>query len=1088
VSANRLGAAGGVAYVNNTLFVVDSNRVQASPVLNRVLIYNNIHNFVTAPEAEIPQGVRCPVCGGTANVVLGQPDFVTSPVALTFPLPPPTASSLRTPTAVASDGVHLVIADTDNNRVLIWNSIPTTNNQPADVVVGQVDFVTVKSLVLDNKSFRGPQGVWLQGGRMFVADTQNHRIMVWNSIPTTNGQAADYVLGEPNFNTAPSAQTVSITPAANNLFYPVSVTSDGTRLFVTDLGNNRVLIWNSIPTQTQQPADLVVGQPDMISSTANNNSKLCASTGTDSTGAATYPTECAATVDTPRFALSDGTRLYVADGGNDRILVFDSIPAANGQRADEILGQNDEFTNSVSDALTSNNTFRSASNSVRSPMSLATDGLNLYVTDPFDRRVVVFTPENQLVPTNGIVNAASLTVSAFSNITFGGSIQAGDIITVTISGTAYTYTVVAADTLTTVIQNVANAINAKTGDPNVVAQANTVFQQITLTARIPGPSGDNISYSVTTAGKNSTTAPLITLTADGTFLSNANNAQTVAPGSLITIFGSYFTDGSATTAAPDSRGFYPTTLGGTQLYIDGIRVPLMSVSFGQINAQVPFEVQDATSTSAVVRTIHSDGSASVSTAIAIPILPQGPGIFAMQGTEPRPAMAYHANPAGIALVDVGGAIVPGDVATITINSVNYTYTVQSTDTLMSIRDALIATINADPNVAVVASPASLYLRIILTDKTPGNDPTPPTVTTTTATTATISVTALTATTVGGNNLTGLPVDNNNPAQPNEVIEFITTGLGTIGPTDAANAAITGQQFKYSGYNFPNVTVDDAQIDNFTADIVQTTYMPGSVGVYQVLLQMNGSVANNPVAQAYIAQSGAVSNFVTVPVLNPSTTLSLDQGLLSFTYPVGSTTFPPSQVINVTASAGVLAFTVTLTQLDGVTPLTVAFVDVDTTAGATPGVITVSMDQTVLPTLAAGVYQALITVSSAAGTQTTQINLTVLNPNTTVALDQTSLAFTYASEQPTVFPPNQMVNVTSSSAPIAYSTAVTNTDGSALTTAFLDVSTNGSVTPGVITIQMDQTVLPTLAPGTYTALITVGTPVGSPTVTVTLTVN
>lgn len=88
LSASRLGAAGGVAYVNNTLFVVDSNRVQAAPVLNRVLIYNNISNFVTPPETDIPQGTACPVCGGTANVVLGQPDFVTSPVPLTFPLRP----------------------------------------------------------------------------------------------------------------------------------------------------------------------------------------------------------------------------------------------------------------------------------------------------------------------------------------------------------------------------------------------------------------------------------------------------------------------------------------------------------------------------------------------------------------------------------------------------------------------------------------------------------------------------------------------------------------------------------------------------------------------------------------------------------------------------------------------------------------------------------------------------------------------------------------------------------------------------------------------------------------------------------------
>lgn len=986
LSANRLGAAGGVAYVNNTLFVVDSNRVQASPVLNRVLIYNNIHNFVTAPETDIQQGVRCPVCGNTANVVLGQPDFVTAPVALSFPLPPPTASGMRTPTGVASDGVHLVISDTDNNRVLIWNSIPTTNNAPANVVVGQANFVTVKPVVLDNKSFRAPQGVWIQGGRLFVADTQNHRVMVWNSIPTSNGQAADYVLGEPNFNTAPSAQAVSITPAANNLFYPVSVTSDGTRLFVSDLGNNRVLIWSAIPTQTQQPADLVIGQPDMKSAASNNSPKLCMATGKDSTGAATYPFRCGATVDTPRFALSDGTRLYVADGGNDRILVYDSLPTGNGQKADEILGQVDELTNGVSDFITTSNTFRSAANSVRSPISLATDGLNLYVTDPFDRRVVVFTPARPLIGITGIVNSASLIVNAFSNITFAGGIQAGDIATVTISGKAYAYTVVAADTLTTVIQNVADLINGKggTADPNVVALANVVFQQIVLTARTPGPTGNQISYSVATAGKTATTTATIRVIATGSFLANANDAQTVAPGSLITIFGGSLTDGDPVTGIPDSRGFYPTTLGGVELFIDGIKSPLIYVSFGQINAQLPFEIQDANSVSAVVRTIGNDGSARATTAVAIPVRPQGPGLFATTGQEPRPAYVYHASPAGIELVDVGGAVVPGDTATITINSVAYSYTVQSTDTLTTIRDALITTINADPTAPVVASQASLFLRIVLTDKTPGADMTPPTIKTTTSTSAIISVTALNtdgngnATTQGGNNLAGLPVDDKNPAQPNEVIEFLATGLGTILPSDAYTAALTGQQFPYLGYNFPNVTVDDAQVDNFTAAVVQTSYLPGEVGKYKVLVQLNGNVATNPFAQAFIAQSGFVSNFVTLSVLNPSTKLKLDQGLLTFTYQSKSATFPASQAINVTVSAGALAYTVAVTNLDG-SPLSTPFLVVDTTSGSTPGVITVSMDKTLLPTLAPKnnpPYQALITVTSAAGTATTEIDLIV----------------------------------------------------------------------------------------------------------------
>jgi uncharacterized protein (TIGR03437 family) len=994
-SAIETGAVGGVAYVNNTLFVIDSNIVQASPVYNRLLIYNNIHDFVGDPSALIPQGVRCPICGDTANVVLGQPNFTTLPAVLTYPLPPPTASGMRTPTAVASDGVHLVVADTDNNRVLIWNSIPTSNNQPADVVVGQPDFATIKPITLDNKSFRSPQGVWLQGGRLFVADTQNHRIMVYNSIPTSNGIAADYVLGEPNFNTAPSAETVSITPAANNLFYPVSVTSDGTRLFVSDLGNNRVLIWSSIPTQTQQPANFVVGQPDMMSNTANNVTVLCASngtttttTGTTTTTTPTYPFECAATMDTPRFALSDGTRLFISDGGNDRVLVYESIPASNGVRADEILGQVDEFTNDVSDVNTTTNTFTSAANSVRSPMSLATDGLNLFVADPFDRRVMVFTPQHALIGITSIVNAASLTVNAFADILVGGTIQAGDIATIMVGTTNYAYTVVAADTITTVIQNLTDLINGKggTADTNVVALANTVFQQIVLTARVAGTAGNNIAYTVTTAGKSSSTSPLITLTPDGSTLSHANDAQTVAPGSLISIFGGFLTEGATAVGVPDARGFYPTTLSNTTLYIDGIAAPLLLVSPGQINAQLPFEIQDANSVSVVVRTIGNDGNPYATTAIAIPTLPQGPGIFATGVTEPRAAIAYHASPAGIELVDIGGGIQPGDAATIAINSVNYTYTVQSTDTLMTIRDALVKIINADPSVAVVASAASLYLRVILTDKTPGADPSPPVITTTTNATALITVTALNTadssgntTTLGGNSLAGLPVDNNNPAQPNEVIEVMATGLGTISPTDASNFAITGQLFSYTGVNYPNVTVDDAQIDGFTADVVQASYVPGMVGVYDVTLQLNGGVATNPFAQAYIAQSGYVSNFVTLNVLNPTTTLVLDNGVLNFTYQSKSATIPAAQVLNVTASAGALSFTVSLGNYPDGSPLTTAFVDLDTTAAVTPDAITVSMDSTVLPTLAPGTYTALITVTSPApnGPQYCQVILTVM---------------------------------------------------------------------------------------------------------------
>src|SRR4030081_860163 len=97
----------------------------------------------------------------------------------------------------------MVGADTNHNRVLIWNRIPTTNNAPADIVVGQPDFNTflVPGNTPSAKSMRGPQGVWIQNGKLYVADTQNNRVLIFNKIPTANAAAADVVLGQADLTT-----------------------------------------------------------------------------------------------------------------------------------------------------------------------------------------------------------------------------------------------------------------------------------------------------------------------------------------------------------------------------------------------------------------------------------------------------------------------------------------------------------------------------------------------------------------------------------------------------------------------------------------------------------------------------------------------------------------------------------------------------------------------------------------------------------------------------------------------------------------------------------------------------------------------
>ena len=80
------------------------------------------------------------------------------------------------------------------------------------------------------------------------------------------------VLGQANFNVGINTNIAQVTPnpQPTTMSDPVSVTSDGRRLFVADLGYNRVFIWNSIPTSNAAPADVALGQPNMKSAVANN--------------------------------------------------------------------------------------------------------------------------------------------------------------------------------------------------------------------------------------------------------------------------------------------------------------------------------------------------------------------------------------------------------------------------------------------------------------------------------------------------------------------------------------------------------------------------------------------------------------------------------------------------------------------------------------------------------------------------------------------------------------------------------------------------------------------------------------------------
>jgi uncharacterized protein (TIGR03437 family) len=97
----------------------------------------------------------------------------------------------------------------------------------------------------------------------------------------------------------------------------------------------------------------------------------------------------------------------------------------------------------------------------------------------------------------------------------------------------------------------------------------------------------------------------------------------VAPGSLISIFGSNLADSTE----PGSAALLPHSLRGTTLSINGTAVPLLFVSPSQLNAQIPFNAPVGNA----VATIEVAGMPAVP--IEFSIVPAAPGIFTDSGNQ-----------------------------------------------------------------------------------------------------------------------------------------------------------------------------------------------------------------------------------------------------------------------------------------------------------------------------------------------------------------------------------------------------------------------------------------------------------------------
>ncbi len=151
----------------------------------------------------------------------------------------------------------------------MFNSIPVTNNAPANFVLGQSLFTTKTAAASPTSlTMNGPQEVSGAGTTLLVSDLNNERILVFDTIPTANDPPADVEIGQPDMLSKQPNQGLSA-PSSFTLSAPNHACFKNGNLYVADAGNSRVLVYNGIPSGNDAAASLVVGQPDMVTATAN---------------------------------------------------------------------------------------------------------------------------------------------------------------------------------------------------------------------------------------------------------------------------------------------------------------------------------------------------------------------------------------------------------------------------------------------------------------------------------------------------------------------------------------------------------------------------------------------------------------------------------------------------------------------------------------------------------------------------------------------------------------------------------------------------------------------------------------------------
>ena len=201
-----------------------------------------------------------------------------------------TSAVFRNPSGITTEGNYLYVADSGNNKirkVVIATGVVSSLTGTANTVMtaGATDGVGASAL------FDHPTGITTDGTNLYVVDSGNNKI---RKIVIATGVVSSLT------GTANTAMTSGAADGAGTAatFSPYGVTTDGTNLYVSDFGNNKI-----------RQIVIATGVVSSLTGTANTVMPSGAADGAGTVAEFYYP----------YGVTTDGTSLFVTDTYNDTI-------------------------------------------------------------------------------------------------------------------------------------------------------------------------------------------------------------------------------------------------------------------------------------------------------------------------------------------------------------------------------------------------------------------------------------------------------------------------------------------------------------------------------------------------------------------------------------------------------------------------------------------------------------------------------------------------------------------------------------------------------------------------------------------------